>query len=148
MKILLAVDDSEYSIAAVNEVAKRPFPGGSTVKILKVVEPIPIGVEPWIGGREGLDELDSELKKRAGSLIKKTSERLKKNDLKVESVIRYGSAASEIVEEAERWDADLVVVGSHGYNAIERFFLGSVAMSVVSHAPCSVEVVRRNKNKS
>jgi len=148
MKILLAVDDSEYSTAAVNEVAKRPWPGSSSVKILKVVEPLPLGVEPWVGGSEGLDELDTELKKRANSLIKKTIERLKKNDLKVQSVIRHGSAASKIVEEAESWAADLIVVGSHGYSAIERLFLGSVAMSVVSHAPCSVEVVRSKKGKS
>jgi hypothetical protein len=38
--------------------------------------------------------------------------------------------------------ADLIVVGSHGYRALERFLLGSVSQSVVSHAACSVEVVR------
>ena len=37
---------------------------------------------------------------------------------------------------------DLIVVGSHGYSGIKRWLLGSVAQSVVSHAPCSVEVVR------
>jgi nucleotide-binding universal stress UspA family protein len=47
-----------------------------------------------------------------------------------------------ILDEAESWGADLIVVGSHGYRAWERFLLGSVSQSVVSHAKCSVEVVR------
>jgi nucleotide-binding universal stress UspA family protein len=47
-----------------------------------------------------------------------------------------------ILDEAERWGADLIVVGSHGYRAWERFLLGSVSQAVVSHAKCSVEVVR------
>jgi nucleotide-binding universal stress UspA family protein len=148
MRILLAVDDSEYSTAAVNEVAKRPWPGRSMVKILNVVEPVPIGVEPWVGEIESLDQIEAELKTRASRLIKKITERLKKKDLRVQSVIRNGSAASEIVGEAEEWPADLIVVGSHGYNAIKRLFLGSVALSVITHAPCSVEVVRSKKKKS
>jgi len=47
-----------------------------------------------------------------------------------------------ILDEAESWGADLIVVGSHGYRAWERFLLGSVSQSIVSHAECSVEVVR------
>jgi nucleotide-binding universal stress UspA family protein len=47
-----------------------------------------------------------------------------------------------ILEEAERWDADLIVLGSHGYGLWQRFLLGSVSQAVVSHARCSVEVVR------
>ena len=48
-----------------------------------------------------------------------------------------------IVDEAKDWPADLIVVGSHGYSGVKRWLLGSVAQSVVSHAPCSVEVVRK-----
>ena len=47
-----------------------------------------------------------------------------------------------ILDVAEEWGADLIVVGSHGYRALKRFLLGSVSHSVVSHAKCSVEVVR------
>ena len=47
-----------------------------------------------------------------------------------------------IVEEAERWGADLILVGSHGYGSVKRFMLGSVSQAVATHAPCSVEIVR------
>jgi nucleotide-binding universal stress UspA family protein len=56
--------------------------------------------------------------------------------------MREGDPRSVIVEEAEQWPAELIVLGSHGYTGIKKWLMGSVAQSVVSHAPCSVEVVR------
>jgi nucleotide-binding universal stress UspA family protein len=85
--------------------------------------------------------------KRATEFSQKTSETLKRKGLKVESAVREGDARFEIVEEARKWSADLIVLGSHGYTGIKRLLLGSVASSVVSHAPCSVEIVRRKQTK-
>ena len=62
--------------------------------------------------------------------------------VKVTGNVLPGSPRSIILEEAERWSADLIVVGSHGYGTWHRFLLGSVSQAVVSHAKCSVEVVR------
>lgn len=53
-----------------------------------------------------------------------------------------------IVEKAEKWGADLVVIGSHGYHSWERLLLGSVSQAVALHAECSVLVVREKKNQS
>ena len=47
-----------------------------------------------------------------------------------------------IVEEADAWDANLIVMGSHGYGRFRRMILGSVAGAVVANARCSVQVVR------
>jgi len=47
--------------------------------------------------------------------------------------------------QADEWGADLIVVGSHGRTGVKRWLLGSVAGAIVSHAPCSVEVVRRRE---
>jgi nucleotide-binding universal stress UspA family protein len=149
MKILLAIDDSEYSRAAINEVGKRPWPARSTVRVLTVVEPFPpMAIEPWYGGRETLEQVDTELKRRAANLLKRTVAQLKKSGLRVQSIMRSGSAAPEIVDEAGKWAADLIVLGSHGYGTIKRIFLGSVALSVVSHAACSVEVIRKKAKTS
>ena len=148
MKILLAIDDSKYSAWAVREVAKRPWPKGTTVRVLTVAEPFPqVALEPWYGARESLERIDQELQKRARNLTKRTSDNLKKKGFKVDTAVRQGNARSEIVDEAETWRADLIVMGSHGYTGIKRFLLGSVASSVVSHAPCSVEIVRRKQTK-
>jgi len=56
-----------------------------------------------------------------------------------------GVPAEEIVKAAEEWSADLVVIGSHGRGALGRVLLGSVAESVMRHAPCPVLVVRAKK---
>src|SRR6266550_4883963 len=149
MKILLAIDESKYSTSAVREVAKRPWPKGTTVRVLTVAEPFPqVALEPWYGGRESLERIDQEVPKRARALTKKTADSLKKKGFKVDTAVRQGDARSEIVDEAEKWKADLNVMGSHGYAGIRRLLLGSVAASVVSNAPCSVEIVRKKGKKT
>jgi len=60
----------------------------------------------------------------------------------VSPVLREGHPKDKILDEAEQWGADLIVVGSHGYGAVRRLFLGSVSLAVAINAPCSVEIVR------
>jgi nucleotide-binding universal stress UspA family protein len=55
--------------------------------------------------------------------------------------VRTGDAACEIVREAKDWQADLIVVGTHGRRGARRVFLGSVAETVLRHAPCAALVV-------
>jgi hypothetical protein len=62
--------------------------------------------------------------------------------LKASQVVLEGSPQQRTVEEAERWKADLIVLGSHGRGQVGRFLLGSVAHAVVQHSPCSAEIVR------
>lgn len=148
MKLLLAIDNSEYSAEAIKEVASRPWPPKTIVRVLSVVEPVPPpAAELWYDASGSLERARQEMVKRAKELTQKASERLTRTGLKIESVVREGDARSEIVDEAREWSADLVVLGSHGYTGIKRLLLGSVALSVVSHAPCSVEVVRRKQPK-
>ena len=149
MKILLAVDNSEFSSAAIKEVARRVWPAKSTVRVLAVVEPYPaIAVEPSMSGGDVIENVDVEIARRAEKLARKTADRLRTGELKAEALLRTGEPSSEIIGEAANWSADLIVVGSHGYTGLKRLFLGSVALSVVSHAPCSVEVVRRKAPKN
>jgi nucleotide-binding universal stress UspA family protein len=148
MKILLAVDSSEYSAEAIKEVAKRPWPPKTIVRVISVVELVPPpAAELWYDASGSLERVQEEMTKRAAELTKKTSESLKRKGLKVESAVREGDARPVIVDEARKWSADLIVLGSHGYSRMKRLLLGSVASSVVSHAPCSVEIVRRKQTK-
>jgi nucleotide-binding universal stress UspA family protein len=101
----------------------------------------------WYDASGVLERLNKDLLDRATALTKKSAGKLKKSTLKVESVIRTGDARSVIVDEARKWSADLIVMGSHGYSGLKRLLLGSVAAYVVSHAPCSIEVVRRKEKR-
>jgi nucleotide-binding universal stress UspA family protein len=148
MKILLAIDNSRYSAEAIKEVAKRPWPPNTIVRVISVVEPVPApAAELWYDESGSLERVQQEMTKRATKLTQKTSESLKRKELKIESAVREGDARALIVDEARKWSADLIVLGSHGYTGIKRLLLGSVASSVVSHAPCSVEIVRKKQTK-
>ncbi|MGN5049634.1 universal stress protein [Aeromonas veronii] len=57
--------------------------------------------------------------------------------------IRFGRAADEIVIQAKEDEVELIVMGSHGRSGISHLLVGSVAESVVRHAPCPVLVVRQ-----
>ena len=58
------------------------------------------------------------------------------------TMVRHGRPASEIVIEADRFGADLIVVGARGHSAVERLLVGSVSSEVVDQAHCPVLVVR------
>jgi len=144
MKILLAINDSSYSATAVEEVRTRPWPPGTTVRVLSAIEPItPPAAQLWFDAGGSLDGVAQEMKRQHEELTARAADSLRENGLIAESVVREGDPRSVIVDEARDWPADLIVIGSHGYSGIKRWLLGSVAQSVVSHAPCSVEVVRQ-----
>src|SRR5215475_15830030 len=146
MKILLATDGSDYSKAAVNSVAERPWPEGSEVKIISAMEiPYPPTTEGWVMPDSFYSELDRVAREQAEAAVKDAVERIesgKASGIEIITKIISGSAREVILDEAERWDADLIVLGSHGYNGWQRFLLGSVSHAVATHAHCSVEIVR------
>lgn len=146
MKILLAVDGSACSDAAVEEVKKRPWPAGSEVKIITAVETpmiVGVGVEPW--PMEYFEELQKSARGAAMTVIDDALRKLNEasdKTLKISHEIIGGPAKQVIVEEAGTWGADLIVMGSRGLGVWNRLLLGSVSSAVVHHAQCSVEIVR------
>ena len=83
-----------------------------------------------------------ELLEEARKVAARASDALQRSGLMVETVVREGDPRTEIVAEAEKFQADLVVLGSKGRSGVARWLMGSVAEYVVRHAPCSVEVAR------
>ena len=144
MKILLAIDGSPCSDAAVEEVARRPWPEGSLVKVLTAWEiPRPPTPEGWALPLDYFEGMDAALRKQGENIVNRAIQKLKSNKtLSADAVLAPGAPRPVILDEAENWGADLIVLGSHGYSAWKRLMLGSVSQAVVSHAKCSVEVVR------
>ena len=146
MKILLAVDGSVCSDAAVEALARRPWPRESEVKVITATEiPVPVGMEPWAVSADYFEELDKTIHKAAQTVIDNALVKLKTVEdktLKITNEIIQGSPRQVIVDEAEKWGADLIFIGSRGLGAWSRLLLGSVSSAVVHHAKCSVEIVR------
>src|SRR5215475_6106964 len=149
MKILLAVDGSESGAVVVEEAARTPWPEGSVARIVSVVE-APFPVREWVAPLppSSYEEWERIFEERsventaqamarfgeiAGARTEATTKTLK------------GDPKIAILDEAEHWGADLIVVGTHGYNALERLWLGSVSRAVASHAKCSVQIARRRE---
>jgi nucleotide-binding universal stress UspA family protein len=143
MKILLGTDGSAHSHAAVDEVARRPWPSGSTIRVISVIQPYAPPATEFVLAGATLDSVREQQAWSAGQIAARAAEALKQTGLSIESVVREGEPRSAIVDEADEWGADLIVVGSHGGTGLTRWLLGSVAGAIVRHASCSVEVVRR-----
>jgi len=86
-------------------------------------------------------ELEDQTKP-ARELVERIAKELRSAGFKADAVVEVGDIRERIIDFAAEWGADLIVVGSHGRSAIQRFLLGSVAEFVARHAKCSVEIVR------
>ncbi|MBK9165644.1 MAG: universal stress protein [Acidobacteria bacterium] len=145
MKILLATDGSKQSEAAIDMLKNFSFKATDEMKIVSVVDmAVPMAIDIYGGYLPDTTEMEKTAREHAEKVLSETCERLEGicTNLTVTSDVLFGSPESRIVETAEEWGADLIVVGSHGYSRWERLLLGSVSQSVVHHAPCSVMVVR------
>ena len=147
MRILLATDGSGHSKAAVDEIAHRHSPPGSDVRVISVVAPyFPTTPTPWDSMDMTIyDQIEKNARKTARTAVKNAAAKLRADEgrrLSVTTKVVSGSPKGLILEEAEAFGADLIVVGSHGHGLLERFLLGSVAQAVALHARCSVEIVR------
>jgi nucleotide-binding universal stress UspA family protein len=92
------------------------------------------------------EDIERAARHRAETIVERAIARLRDSDariLPISSTVVIDSPKDAIVEEAERWGADLIVVGSHGYRGPERALLGSVSQAVATQAKCSVEIARR-----
>lgn len=137
MRILLATDGSEYSLAAARSVSERPWAAGTEVKIISIVDAFVRSVEyaaPEVIEEGGMKE--------ARAAVNEAVEIIRSSGLKTTGEVVTGREKSEIVDRAKEWGASLVVVGSHGRRGMQRLLLGSVSEYVANHAHCSVEVIR------
>ncbi len=145
MKILLAVDGSPCSDAAVSEVAKRPWPAGSEVRAISVAQFFGPTPEPLVLPAHFYEDMEKDARRQASGIIEKAAATLRENQgqkLQITTKVILDAPKDAIIEEAESWGADLIVVGAHGYRGYERWLLGSVSQAVASQARCSVEIVR------
>jgi nucleotide-binding universal stress UspA family protein len=144
MKILLAVDGSECSDAGVEEVAERQWPADSAVRIISVVETLPpdeLALPPRCR-----EDIEKAARHQAQMIVERATTRFREGDARffpISSTVVTDSPEDAIIEEAERWGADLIVVGSHGYRCPDRAPVDSVSQAVTRQAKCSVEIVRR-----
>ncbi len=144
MRILVAIDDSPHSRAALQKVRDMCWPEGTTVHVLSVVRPAAVlaYADFQTPGAMVTDAMWEEQVQASEALLAAAAAELRRAGLTVTSAVLNGDPREAIVDDARREHADLVVVGSHGRTGLARLLMGSVAAFVVAHAPCDVLVVR------
>jgi nucleotide-binding universal stress UspA family protein len=157
MKILLVTDGSKFSKTAIDACRKIVVhPENTSFKIISAVEfPTMLPSDPFIGASaDYYDQIEQAGQNQAKEFVAQAAAQIRSLfpgvSLDLTTEVLDGSAQRVIVEKAESWNADLIVIGSHGRGFWNRTMIGSVSDSVVHHAPCSVLVVRtaQDLNKS
>ena len=138
MRILLAVDGSKFSEAAAQAVIARYRVRDLEVRVFHAAEPPTLFTAPEMAEYIPPEESAQDAK----ALVAKTADALRSAGISVTTDIVQGDPKTLIIENAEAWGADLIVLGSHGRRGLKRFLLGSVSETVMRHAHCSVEIVR------
>lgn len=120
LKILLAMDTSSASQAALKEIAARPWPADSSFEVLSVIEPSHL----W-----ATSEVAQEAARCAEEVVRRAVAQLQTKRQKATGIVLSGDPKTVILDRANNTAADFVIVGSHGASALTRFVLGNVARS-------------------
>lgn len=146
MKVVVAIDGSKYGQWGVEWVARLPLaetPHVTAVHVVDVaslrapfmVQPVMVGNERYI--REEIQRLEARGKKTAGEAKALMASLKLKGNVRTER----GAVAVNVLKRAPQ-RGGLLVAGSRGLDALDRFMLGSISSHLTTHASCSVLVVR------
>jgi len=146
MNVLVATDGSKYGRWGLNWVAKLPFVERPSVTALHVLDlsalRAPFLWQPVMAGSERyIKEEIQRMEARSAKTLKEATQQLAA--LKLKGTVRkeQGAIAPVILKRAPKRDG-LLVVGSKGLDALDRFMLGSVSTNLIHHATCPVLVVK------
>jgi universal stress protein A len=144
VRVLVAIDDSAFSEAASNAVIAQLRPENTEVTLLHVLEPFPMALANKLGSKEFPNFAVARVKLRdqAKEHLSRTAQKFRSAGFSISCLLEEGDPRDVILDYAERWPADLIVVGSHGRRGMSRSLMGSVSEAVAHHAHCSVEIVR------
>lgn len=141
MKILVAVDDSKASADVLQAMMTQLKAGQGEVRVLHVLQPVSPVPPPQMDAAYA-PELDG-WKKDAHQMVERFAGQLRSAGFpSVDVAVEIGDSREQILNCAERWGADLIIVGSHGKGGLRHLLLGSVAEFLARHSKCSVEIVR------
>ncbi len=135
-RVLAAVDLSAQSARVMRTAAAVCAADGAELRVLYAQEPLP----PMLVEAEAFDEAEYTRHGRA-ELERVLAEAGLPDELRIEPVTHQGHSGPVILEAARNWDADLIVVGTHGLGFIERLLLGSTSLHVLRHAERATIIV-------
>ncbi len=144
MNILIAYDGSAGAAQAVALTERISWPAGSKIRVASVIEPTALQLLPWTMGVAAPLVLEQDAIAHIEADQAAIVGRLAAPDRSVDAVLLRDRPASGLVDQARKFAADVLIIGSRGHGPIAALLLGSVSAEVVDHAPCPVLVARRS----
>jgi len=142
-RVLVAVDGSDASIDASNYAIDMAKKFEASLTVLFIVAPA-VYIDFGYANVGTTNEIESTKKKLAQNEVDKVNEKAMEKGVTVRTdvLIKHISVVKEIVEYAEKYKIDLIIIGSRGMTGFKKMLLGSVASGVVTYAQCPVLVVK------
>jgi len=149
IRLIVGIDGSTNSQAALNAVAERSWPKGTVVRLVAALDtvfsintlPQKPAVVKWFEVSNEKDLISLR------QIFETLADKLRNVGLTASVELKQGDPKEVLIEQAETFHADSIFVGAKGMRGIERLMLGSVSAAVAARAPCSVEVVRAKQTK-
>ena len=134
-KILVPLDGSAISEQILPHVEKLAMNGNASIHLVRVA---------FVHVITGMDPTEPELAvvREAEEYLAAIAERLGQKGLKVETHVRYGHDADEILNHCDQYDIDLIAMTTHGRSGVKRWMLGSVAEKIIRHATKPILLIR------
>ncbi|MDN3575163.1 universal stress protein [Chitinimonas viridis] len=138
-RILVPVDDSETSRQALVETTRFCCEQHGKTRLVHVID---LAQFTW-GGAEFVDvgELQTNLRENGRKVLESAHALLQGNGVETETAmieIWGGSIATALIGDARSWQADIIIMGSHGWTGLDHLLMGSVAEGVIRHAPVPI----------
>lgn len=146
MKVLLPIDTSPCSDAAVQAIINQFQPDQTDVRVVHAVD-WTVELPTYLAFAEGPTAARDILEARSmrmedgWTLVTRVAEQLKAAGFATSTEVREGGAAAAILASAAEWHPDVILMGSHGRHGVNRVLYGSVAEHVMRRATCGVEVI-------
>jgi len=139
-KILIAVDNSICAEKAAKTGYEMASRFDAEIALLNIVEPMPQTVNPDFTLAPAFMELYDNSEENSHILLKGIESKYG-NGLKTTYLTSLDTATHGIIQQAEEWGAELIVIGTHGRSGIYHFLMGSVAEHVVRKSACPVLII-------
>ena len=145
MKVIVAIDQSEYWPQVIESVLRRKWPKDTQFKVLTVIAPFQWEHANPATWEKSAKEIYEARHQSAQKILTGARHMLEKGipNAQVHVDLEQGSPRDRILRAAIEWMADKILLGAHGHSPNRLF--GVVPSSVATHAPCSVELVRLHK---
>lgn len=144
LRLVVAVDGSPDSARAVEAVAARHWPRHAQFHVVTVLDPRLETALAWPGlfAQQFVPLQAQETREAACRILETAAARLSQAGLAVETHLLGGEPRHEILQHADRWEADAIFLGARGLHHGGRLSLGTLASGIAGRAHCTVEIVR------